>query len=111
MQRPNRAVPLGTDLRRPALKGRDAARAATLQFFGTFSSLTFTVPAVEVPLVGLADLILMKLYAGGLQDRWDIQQLIADTGDGALLADVDGRVRELPERSQALWRTLRAAQG
>ena len=33
-------------------------------------------PMGELPVVRAADLILLKLYAGGPQDAWDIQQLL-----------------------------------
>ncbi|HEX7481321.1 MAG TPA: hypothetical protein VF331_26195 [Polyangiales bacterium] len=64
--------------------------------------------SVELPLVTVDDLILLKLYAGGLQDRWDIEQLLLTGNDTLVLTEVDGRVRELPARSQALWQELRA---
>jgi hypothetical protein len=63
---------------------------------------------VDLPLVTAEDLVLLKLYAGGLQDRWDIQQLLASAPDGLALTEIDEQVRELPERSQVLWRDLRA---
>jgi hypothetical protein len=64
-------------------------------------------PAIRV--VQAADLILLKLYAGGAQDRWDIEQLLALDADGEVRRIVDDRVRELPERSTALWQQMRGA--
>jgi len=58
--------------------------------------------------VDVADLILLKLYAGGSQDRWDIEQLLAlDLGAAAALA-VEQRIAPLPERSRQMWTALRA---
>jgi predicted nucleotidyltransferase len=54
-----------------------------------------------------ADLILLKLYAGGSQDKWDIEQLLAiDLSDDIRVA-VDERVALLPPRSRDLWASLR----
>ena len=58
--------------------------------------------------VDAADLILLKLYAGGSQDRWDIEQLLA-LDDGATTANVDERIAPLPDRSREMWAALRAA--
>jgi hypothetical protein len=68
------------------------------------------VPIVGEPLfvVGAADLILLKLYAGGSQDRWDIEQLLALDSTGATRRAVDERVEALPARASDIWRTLRA---
>jgi len=66
------------------------------------------VSGVAVPVVTAADLIVLKLYAGGPQDAWDIEQLLAAAGDrGALVADVDGRVGPLSPRSMELWQRIR----
>ena len=55
-----------------------------------------------------ADLILLKLYAGGSQDRWDIEQLLALDPASGLAADVDAHVAALPPDSRDLWVVLRA---
>jgi hypothetical protein len=61
-----------------------------------------TVGVVEAP-----GLILLKLYAGGSQDAWDIGQLLA-AGDRAVLSRaVDALVVQLPADAQALWQRLR----
>lgn len=54
-----------------------------------------------------ADLILMKLYAGGSQDRWDIEQLLAIDPKGTTISAVDARAGALPARSRELWAALR----
>jgi hypothetical protein len=59
------------------------------------------------PVVQSADLILLKLYAGGSQDKWDIEQLLAVASSPDVLASVDTRVASLPARSRDLWASLR----
>jgi hypothetical protein len=61
----------------------------------------------DIPVVGQADLVLLKLYAGGLQDRWDIGQLLSLAGADAVRRAVDLRVAELPVASRDLWGELR----
>jgi hypothetical protein len=53
-----------------------------------------------------ADLILLKLFAGGPQDAWDIAQLLADPDRAAHAAEVESRLADLPEDAQELWRRL-----
>lgn len=54
-----------------------------------------------------ADLVLLKLYAGGSQDRWDIEQLLASDESGGLIVEVEQRLPDLPARCAALWSRLR----
>ena len=64
------------------------------------------VGGYHIPVVQRADLILLKLYAGGSQDRWDIEQLLAvDSGSGTV-ATVNARIESLPARCRDLWSTL-----
>jgi hypothetical protein len=53
------------------------------------------------PVVGAADLILLKLFAGGPQDAWDIEQLLRM--DPALRTAVEQHLAELPEDACSLW--------
>jgi hypothetical protein len=62
----------------------------------------------QLRVVRAADLILLKLYAGGTQDRWDIEQLLALEPAGALVDDVESRAAVLPPDSRELWARLRA---
>ncbi len=65
---------------------------------------TYAVAATEVPVVDAVGLILLKLYAGGHQDRWDIEQLLAMESDRQSLTGViEQRVADLPPRCQRLW--------
>lgn len=57
--------------------------------------------------VDKADLILLKLYAGGTQDRWDIEQLLAVDSSEEASAMVDDRIAALPAHSRELWASLR----
>jgi predicted nucleotidyltransferase len=61
------------------------------------------IVGVQVPVVTPADLVLLKLFAGGVQDRWDIQQLLAVVD---VRADVDERVVDLPADARQLWEQL-----
>jgi hypothetical protein len=64
--------------------------------------------SLDLPIVTVEDLILLKLYAGGIQDRWDVQQLLVSASpSGVVLTELDVRVCSLPEHSQTLWRQLR----
>jgi hypothetical protein len=57
-----------------------------------------------VPVVRAEDLVLLKLYAGGPQDAWDIDQLLDVTP--AIASAVDAMVTRLPADSVALWRRI-----
>ena len=61
----------------------------------------------SLPVVEPADLVLLKLYAGGPQDAWDIQQLLADDSRAATIAAVNERIVELPAACLALWQRVR----
>ena len=62
---------------------------------------------IEVPVVDRVGFILLKVYAGGPQDLWDVEQLLAITSDRqALTATVDERVADLPPRCRDLWRRI-----
>ncbi|HTF34813.1 MAG TPA: hypothetical protein VK714_14090 [Myxococcota bacterium] len=52
------------------------------------------------------DLILLKLYAGGPQDAWDIDQLL--DVDPSVVTDVEATLGSLPEECTLLWRRIRA---
>jgi hypothetical protein len=58
-------------------------------------------------LVEAADLILLKLYAGGSQDRWDIEQLLALDATGVTARAVERRSRALPLYSREIWSMIR----
>lgn len=56
--------------------------------------------------VRAADLVLLKLYAGGLQDAWDVQQLLARPSREDLIREVESRLSGLPASCQDLWKKI-----
>jgi hypothetical protein len=66
------------------------------------------VHGVTLPVAAAADLIALKLYAGGAQDAWDIEQLLGSDADGTVRAAVDRAEPHLPSHARSLWARLRA---
>jgi predicted nucleotidyltransferase len=62
----------------------------------------------DLPTARMEDLILLKLYAGGSQDRWDIEQLLATSDKAAVIGAVERSLDRLPPDAQRLWRVLRS---
>ena len=61
----------------------------------------------RVPIVRAADLVLLKLYAAGPQDLWDVQRLLEAAPDRrALLAEVESGLADLGEPVTVAWRRL-----
>jgi hypothetical protein len=56
-----------------------------------------------VPVVTATDLILLKLYAGGPQDAWDVEQLLSSGERSMLVAAVEAALPMLPEDSRRVW--------
>jgi hypothetical protein len=50
-----------------------------------------------------SDLIALKLYAGGPQDAWDIEQLLQAGHRSRLVAAVETLLPSLPEDARRLW--------
>ncbi len=59
------------------------------------------------PVVLPADLILLKLYAGGSQDVWDIRELLKQPGMAAVAAGVEAGIADYPAAMRELWRAIR----
>jgi hypothetical protein len=57
-----------------------------------------------VAIVTAADLVLLKLYAGGAQDAWDVAQLL-DASQG-IEGQVEGNLASLPPECARLWRQI-----
>ena len=66
------------------------------------------IDGARVPVVDVAGLTLMKLYAGGSQDAWDIEQLLAANDREQVVRLIDAVIDRLPDASQALWTRLKA---
>ena len=62
----------------------------------------------QVRVAGALDLILLKLYAAGPQDAWDVEQLLTGSDEPALVAQIDVAVSALPPDGRALWARIRA---
>jgi hypothetical protein len=60
----------------------------------------------SVSVVEAADLVLLKLFAGGPQDAWDVDQLL--DVDDAIAQRVEARLPDLPPECGALWARIRA---
>jgi hypothetical protein len=65
----------------------------------------------RVPVATTPDLILLKLYAGGPQDAWDVLELLSGDEADAVTAEVDRRVTALPAEARGLWARLREEHG
>jgi hypothetical protein len=82
--------------------GRYAWQTAIVDAANPLRILGAPVRVVDVP-----SLILLKLYAGGPQDLWDIEQLMAAATADTIRA-VDAVAGELPAASRALWEPFRS---
>lgn len=60
-------------------------------------------PPEGPPVVTARDLILLKLYAGGTQDLWDVRELLQLPGSEQLAADVGADLAEQPRAMQERW--------
>ena len=55
-------------------------------------------------------LVLLKLYAGGPKDAWDVRSLLESHERAeAIRMEVDGMVSRLPPECSNLWGSLRAS--
>ena len=71
------------------------------------SAMPTPVGGVTVKVARPAGLVLLKLYAGGPKDAWDIQSLLEshDLSDD-IQSEVNGAVSRLPAESRKLWARL-----
>ena len=49
------------------------------------------------------DLVLLKLYAGGTQDLWDVRELLQLPGRDCLMAEVEADLDEHSDAMRGLW--------
>lgn len=61
------------------------------------------IEGTDVPVAPRVDLILLKLYAGGPQDGWDVQQLLDAPDRADVEAEVARRLAALPPDARRLW--------
>ena len=66
-----------------------------------------TLGSSIIPVVAVADLVLLKLYAGGVQDLWDVQQLLGLDPAAHWIPQVDHEVGDLGPDAAAAWSRLR----
>jgi len=64
---------------------------------------------ISLPVVDRAGLVLLKLYAGGPQDAWDIEQLLACPERARVTAEVERTLPLLPPETRRLWERVRHA--
>lgn len=64
------------------------------------------VAGARLPVVQARDLVLLKLFAGGAQDCWDIAQLLAAADGASIAADVASDLDDLPVRCRRLWNRI-----
>lgn len=62
-----------------------------------------TGPPVAIP----RDVILLKLYAGGSQDLWDVRELLRGEGAEQLIADVEADLATLQQAMRDRWMSVR----
>lgn len=67
------------------------------------------IGARDIPVARPADLVLLKLFAGGSQDAWDIEQLLAAHPIGELVSEVEARLDALPGEARRLWERIKGA--
>jgi hypothetical protein len=60
----------------------------------------------DLPVVDAADLVLLKLEAGGPQDLLDVRLLLAGPEGSIIRADVEMRLQELPAPLNKVWSEL-----
>ncbi|MEE8311417.1 MAG: hypothetical protein V3R77_04110 [Candidatus Binatia bacterium] len=79
--------------------GRDAWQRPALA-----RAVTHRIGDADVPVVSAGDLVRLKLFAGGPQDAWDIDQLL--DLDPELEQQVIAALHELPTDAVKLWETI-----
>lgn len=60
------------------------------------------------PVVLARDLVLLKLYAGGPQDLWDVRELLRQPATARLMDEVTGDLAALSSEMRQRWQSLSA---
>jgi hypothetical protein len=63
-------------------------------------------PEEGAPVVTAVDLVLLKLYAGGTQDTWDVRALLALPDGQSLAEQVEHELETMPAAMRQLWRQV-----
>lgn len=71
-------------------------------------AIPVSLPAVRIPVVGPADLVLLKIYAGGPQDLVDAQRLVTTPDRDAIIAEVESRIDALPAGCRREWERIKS---
>ncbi len=73
-------------------------------------SMVVRFAALELPVVDVPDLILLKLFAGGAQDAWDIIQLLHAHPGESVRTSVEAVLSRLPRDCRDLWDRVKSPQ-
>ena len=92
------ALPIDVIVGSAPWQQRVIERAAHVDLFGA-----------RAPVATARDLILLKLFAGSPQDRWDVARLLATSPDPELRRNVETDLDALPGKCRKLWRSIAAA--
>jgi hypothetical protein len=65
------------------------------------------IGGVRLPVSSRVDVILLKLFAGGPQDLWDVEALLAAADRAVVAADVERALSELPGSCREAWARVR----
>jgi hypothetical protein len=70
---------------------------------------TMSIGEANLKVASPAGIVLLKLYAGGPGDAWDIQALMASREDwGSIESEVNRVIDRLPAECRDLWNRIRA---
>lgn len=65
------------------------------------------IEGVRLPVASLVDVILLKLFAGGPRDLWDIAELLVVADRAAVTAEVEEVLPNLPASCRDAWASAR----
>lgn len=65
------------------------------------------IEGVRLPVASLVDVILLKLFAGGPRDLWDIAELLVVADRAAVTAEVEDALPNLPASCRDAWASAR----
>jgi hypothetical protein len=72
------------------------------------TAIARATPDLEtIPVVLPRDLVLLKLYAGGTQDLWDVRALLDLPGADRVVSDVEADLDRLPRSAREAWARVR----